>query len=589
MEAILEHLNTCDVIADRLISWGVDTIFGLPGDGINGMMEALRKRQDRIKFVLVRHEEGAAFAACGYSKFTGRLGVCLATSGPGGLHLLNGLYDAHMDKRPVLAITGRTYSDLIGSGYQQDVDLTVPFSEVAGFNLMISNPSQAEMATDLACRYSISNNDVSHISIPIDVQVEELGEAKESEHKVPHMTSNAPTSISIPTRSYLDQAANILNEGRRVVIFCGAGALGAGDELIEISRKLNAPIVKALLGKAVVPDDDPNCLGGLGLLGTAPAQDALERADTILLVGTSFPFADYLPEPGQANGVQIDIRADKIATRYPVHLGLVGDSKATLRELLPSILQKQDSSFLFELQSKMKDWWKLMDERGSRKDKPLKPQTIPWALTDLLEDDAIVCTDSGTITTWAARYIKIKGRQLFSCSGTLASMANGVSYAIGAQIAFPNRQVVAFVGDGGFSMLMCEFATAVKYKLPIKVVVIKNGSLNQIRWEQIGFLGNPQYGVEFQDIDFVKFAEACGGAGYRIENFDDIKPTLSLALSEKSKPVVVEAIVDPNEPPYPAKLGLKYVENFAKALAKGEPHGGKIALTLFREKLSEKL
>lgn len=579
-------MNTSDIIVNRLIGWGVEVVFGLPGDGINGMMEALRKRSDRIKFVLVRHEEGAAFSAVGYAKFTGKLGVCLATSGPGGIHLLNGLYDAHMDNVPVLAITGRTYSDLVGSGYQQDVDLLAPFSSIARFNHVVMNASHAEMAADLACKAAMGNRGVAHISIPIDIQEQELSKDQASEHKVPESTSDLTPARSVPEHAALEKAAAILNSGRKVVMFVGAGALGAGDEVLAIAKKLNAPVVKSLLGKGVIPDENPQSLGGIGLLGTSASEEAMEKADTLLMVGTSFPFSDFLPEPGQVRAVQIDIRADKIGIRYPVETGLVGDSKATLEALASLIKQNSNSSFLQEMQKKMKDWWSLMNNRGSRTDFPLKPQVVPWALSDLLEDDAIVCSDSGTVTTWSARYIKIRGAQKFSLSGTLASMANGVSYAIGAQTAYPERQVVAFVGDGSFAMLMCEFATAVRYNLPIKVIVVKNGALGMIRWEQIGFLGHPEYGVRFQDIDFVKFAEACGGVGYKIEKYEEVKQTLARALQEK-KPTIVEVHVDPNEPPYPARLELKQVENFAKALIKGEPDKRKIALTLYRDKIKE--
>jgi len=579
-------MNTSDIIADRLIDWGVKVVFGLPGDGINGMMEALRKRSDKIKFVLVRHEEGAAFSAVGYAKFTGQLGVCLATSGPGGIHLLNGLYDAHMDNVPVLAITGRTYSDLIGSRYQQDVDLQVPFSAVTCFNNMVMNPAHAQMVLDLACKSAIENRDVAHISIPIDIQEQELSKKQVTEHKVLNSTSDILPAVSIPDKTAILQAALALNAGKKIVILVGAGALGASDLVIELARKLNAPIVKSLLGKAVVPDEEPLSLGGLGLLGTSAAEEAMERADTLLMIGTSFPFSDFLPKPGQVKAVQIDIRAERIGIRYPVSVGLVGDSKATLEALMPLIDQNNDSSFLEEMKKKMNDWWVLMGKRGSRTDSPLKPQVVAWTLSNLLTEDAIVCSDSGTITTWAARYIKIRKGQMFSVSGTLASMANGMSYAIGAQIAYPDRQVVAFVGDGGFAMLMCEFSTAVKYNLPIKVIVVKNGALGMIRWEQMGFLGHPEYGVEFQDIDFVKFAEACGGAGYRIEKYDEVKPTLAMALQQK-KPTIIEAIVDPYEPPYPATLELKQVEKFAKSLIKGEPNRKKIALTLYRDKIKE--
>ena len=579
-------MNTSEIIADRLIGWGVEVIFGLPGDGINGVMEALRTRSDRIKFVLVRHEEGAAFSAVGYAKFTGKLGVCLATSGPGGIHLLNGLYDAHMDNVPLLAITGRTYSDLIGFRYQQDVDLLVPFAGVAGYNHLVMNPSHAQMSVDLACKFAIENRDVAHISIPIDVQIQEFSKSQVTEQKVTKATSDIIPAVSVPDRSALEQAAAVLSSGKKIVLFVGAGALGAGDEIITLAQKLNAPIVKSLLGKAVVPDENPLSMGGLGLLGTSASEEAMEKADTLLMVGTHYPYSGFLPKPGQAQGVQIDIRSDRIGTRYPVSTGLVGDSKATLRALEPLVKPNRDDSFLKEMQSKMADWWKLMEKRGSRTDFPLKPQVVAWTLSDLLTDDAIVCSDSGTITTWAARYIKIRKNQKFSLSGTLASMANGVPYAIGAQMAFPDRQVVAIVGDGGFTMLMGEFSTAVRYNLPIKVIVMKNGALGMIRWEQISFLGNPEYGVKFQDIDFVKFAEACGGVGYRIGKFEEVKPTLSQALQERG-PTVVEATIDPNEPPFPARLELKQVENFAKALIKGEPNRKRIALTLYRDKIKE--
>jgi pyruvate dehydrogenase (quinone)/pyruvate oxidase len=550
------------------------------------MIEALRKKSDQVKFVLVRHEEGAAFSAVGYAKFTGKLGVCLATSGPGGIHLLNGLYDAHMDNVPLLAITGRTYSDLMGSRYQQDVDLLAPFSDVARFNHIIMSPSHAQMAVDLACKSALGNRDVSHISIPIDIQEQQFSEESVSEHKVARSTSDILPATSVPNEGALMQAASVLNKGTKIVMLVGAGALGAGDEVTKLALKLNAPIVKSLLGKAVVPDEDPSVLGGLGLLGTSAAEEAMEKVDTILMVGTSFPFSEFLPKPGQANAVQIDVRADRIGIRYPVTVGLVGDSKATMQALIPLIKQNSDSSFLGDMQNKMKDWWALMQKRGSRTDSPLKPQVVPWALSDLLDDGAIVCADSGTVTTWAARYIKIRKGQMFSLSGTLASMANGLSYAIGAQIAHPDKQVVAFVGDGAFAMLMCEFSTAVRYNLPIKVIVTRNGSLGMIRWEQIGFLGHPEYGVKFEDIDLTKFAEACGGVGYRIEKSEQVKPTLVQALREQ-RPTIVEVVVDPNEPPYPARLELKQVENFAKALIKGEPDKRKIALTLYRDKIRE--
>ena len=471
-----ENLRTADIVAEALLDWDVKVIFGLPGDGINGFIEALRRRQDKIKFILVRHEESAAFMACAYSKYTGKLGACVATSGPGAIHLLNGLYDAKLDNTPVIAITGTTYSDMMNSNYQQDVNLLQLFSDVAVYNSMINEPEHAEMVVDFACRTALSERGVSHLTIPINVQERKL-KGNYTRHKVPGHTSDIYNPLIMPDRKLIEKAANILNSGERVVILAGQGALGAGEELIAVAEKLGSPIVKALLGKAVIPDDNPYSIGGLGLLGTEPSTDAMSEADTLLMVGTSFPYIDYLPKPGQAKGIQIDIKQEKIGVRYPVEVGLVGDSKLTLSVLLPLLRSKIDLGFLKSKQDAMKDWNNLLKERSSRTgDKPIKPQFIADIVSNELEDNAIISADSGTVTTWAARHIRVRKGMKFSVSGTLASMACGLPYAIAAQIAFPERQSIAFVGDGGLTMLMGEFATAVQYKLPIKVIVIKNNT-----------------------------------------------------------------------------------------------------------------
>jgi pyruvate dehydrogenase (quinone)/pyruvate oxidase len=568
-----------------LLDWKVDTIFGLPGDGINGFIEALRRRQDKIKFILVRHEESAAFMACAYAKYTGKLGACVATSGPGAIHLLNGLYDAKADNTPVIAITGTTYSDLMNSSYQQDVNLIQLYSDVTVYNDMISVPEQAEMAVDIACRTALAQRGVSHLTIPIDVQEKKLS-GKYSRHNVPyHHTSHAYVAETIPSHSLIEKAAHILNTGNRVVILVGQGALGAGDEVLAVAEKLGAPIVKALLGKAVVPDDNPYTTGGIGLLGTSPSSDAMNEADTLLMIGTSFPYIDYLPKRGQARGIQIDIKAEKIGLRYPVEIGLVGDSKLILTELLPLLHQKYDLEFLKSKQDAMKSWSRLMREQSTRTDKPIKPQVIAKAVSDELDDNAIISVDCGTNTSWAARHIDIRKGMKFSVSGTLSSMANGLPYAIAAQIAFPERQSVAFVGDGGFTMLMGEFATAVQYNLPIKVIVIKNNTLGMIRWEQMAFLGNPEFGVEFSPIDWVKFAEACGGKGYAIKEPNEVKSIMSQAMKERKKPTIVEAYVDPFEPPIPPKVEMEFVKELAKSFAKGQPYAKRIGLTLYRDQV----
>ena len=582
-----ENLRTADIVAEALIDWDVDTIFGLPGDGINGFMESLRQRQSKIRFILVRHEESAAFMACAYAKYTRRLGVCVATSGPGAIHLLNGLYDAKADSTPVLAITGSTYSDLMGSGYQQDVNLLQLFSDVAVYNNMINSPEHAEMAVDIACRTALGRRGVSHLTIPIDVQEQKL-KNRYSRHKVPGHTSDVFTSASMPNQALMNKAADILNAGNKVVVMVGQGALGATDQVISACERLGAPVVKALLGKAVVPDDHPYSLGGLGLLGTGPASEAMNEADTLLMIGTSFPYIDYLPKPGQARGIQIDILPERIGARYPVEVGLVGDSRLTLTALLPLLQRKDESGFLDSKQRAMRKWRSLLAEQGSRKDRPIKPQFVATSLSEELDDDAMISVDSGTITSWAARYINIKRGMLFSLSGTLASMGCGLPYAIAAQIAFPKRQSVAFVGDGGFTMLMGEFATAVQYNLPIKVIVIKNNVLGMIRWEQMAFLGNPEFGVEFTPIDYVKFAQACGGKGYAIKEPNEVKSILNEAMNEK-KPTIVEVYVDPFDPPMPPQVELEFVKKMAESFAKGQPYAKRIGLTLYRNQIHERL
>ena len=584
---VTQGTRTAEIVAESLFDWGVEVIFGLPGDGINGFIEALRRRKDRIKFVLVRHEESAAFMACAYAKYTGKLGACVATSGPGAIHLLTGLYDAKADSTPVIAITGSTYSDMMGSHYQQDVDLLQLFSDVAVYNNMINSPEHAEMAVDIACRSAISKRGVSHLTIPIDVQERQLT-GKYSRHKVAGHTSDVLVSCTIPDPALLSRAADILNSGERVVLLVGQGALEAGMEVETVSDRLGAPIVKALLGKAVVPDDHPNNLGGLGILGTAPATDAMQDADTLLMVGTSFPYIDYLPKPDRARGIQIDLLPERIGLRYPVEAGLIGDAKRTLTALLPLLRKKENRQFLESKQQAMKSWMDLLRERSSRTDKPVKPQVVAAAVSEELKDNAIISVDSGTNTVWAARYIQLRRGMKFSLSGTLASMACGLPYAIAAQMAYPERQCVAFVGDGGFSMLMAEFATAVQYNLPIKVVIIKNNTLGMIRWEQMAFLGNPEYGVELTPIDFAEFAESCGGRGYSINEPAEVKPIISQAMAE-NKPTIIEAYVDPFEPPMPPKVNMEFVSNLAESFAKGQPYAGRIGLTLFRNQVHEAL
>ncbi|HEX5019497.1 MAG TPA: thiamine pyrophosphate-dependent enzyme [Candidatus Binatia bacterium] len=577
--------NAAEILIDTISDWGVDVIFGLPGDGINGIMEALRQRAENIRFIQVRHEEAAAFMACAYAKYTGKLGACVATSGPGGIHLLNGLYDAKLDGQPVLAITGHHFHDLIDTHAQQDVNLDRLFADVAVYNTRVMGAAHVQNVADLACRTAISYRGVAHINFPVDLQEQKGGE-RSKRNVADHTSDVQACRARLPADEDLIRAARILNGGRKVAILCGQGALNATDQLEEAAEILGAPIVKALLGKAAVPDDSPYTTGGIGLLGTAPSQDVLENCDTLLMVGTSFPYIEFMPKPGQARGVQIDLDPARIGLRYPVEVGLVGDSRNTLLALLDHLKRKEDHSFLEKARAGMKDWWALMQERGTRPDKPMKPQVVAWELGKRLAPTAIVSSDSGTIATWFARQIPAKRGQMYSLSGTLASMANGLPYAIAAQVAYPDRQCVAFVGDGGFSMLMAEFATAVKYKLPIKVIVIKNNTLGMIKWEQMVFLGNPEYGCELHPIDFAAFARACGATGFTIDDPAQCGTVLEQALATPG-PVVVDAVVDPFVPPMPAKITMDQASKFAQSLARGEPNRAKIAWTVLSDKVRE--
>jgi pyruvate dehydrogenase (quinone)/pyruvate oxidase len=577
--------TAADILMDGLKDWGVEVIFGLPGDGINGLMEALRRRQEQIRFIQVRHEEAAAFMACGYAKYTGKLGVCLATSGPGGIHLLNGLYDAKLDGQPVLAITGHHFHDLIDTHSQQDVNLDRLFADVAIYNTRVMGPAHVQNVVDLACRTALTYRGVAHINFPVDLQEQETGER--SKRNIANHTSDVlACRARLPAEDEIAKAAEVLNAGKKIAILCGQGALGATDELEQVAEKLGAPIIKALLGKAAVPDTSPYTTGGIGLLGTKPSQEALEQCDTLLMVGTSFPYMEFLPKPGAARGVQIDLDPARIGLRYPVEVGLVGDSRRSLRALIPRLQRNEDRSFLERAQAETKRWWELMEERGTRQDHPMKPQVVAWELGKRLSDTAIVSADSGTIATWFARQIPAKRGQMYSLSGTLATMANGLPYTIAAQIAHPESQCVAFVGDGGFSMLMAEFATAVKYQLPIKVIIIKNNTLGMIKWEQMVFLGNPEYGCELHPIDFVAFAKACGGTGIAIEDPATCGQILQRALDTPG-PVIVEAIVDPFTPPMPAKITYDQAKKFAESLARGEPNRSKIAWTVLSDKVRE--
>jgi pyruvate dehydrogenase (quinone) len=581
----MKMMDASDVLVERLIAWGVDTIFGLPGDGINGVFEALRKQKDRIRFIHVRHEESAAFMACAYAKFTGRLGVCIATSGPGGIHLLNGLYDAKMDHAPVLAITGLQHSDLIGTFTQQDVALDKLFIDVAAFNERVMNGAHMESLVDLAIRSALTARGVAHITIPVDVQVQEMKEGRSPRNPV-HHTSAVPSYFEqLPCQVELEHAADVLNRGKRIAILAGQGALHATEELETIAETLGAPVVKALLGKAAVPDDSPYTTGGIGLLGTEPSQDVLEDCDTLLMVGTSFPYVEFLPKPGSVKCVQIDIDPQRISLRFPVDVGLVGDARTCLRALIPMV-KKHRKGFLETAQRAKAKWEKLMDERGTRNDKPMKPQVVGWELGKRIPANAIVTSDSGTITTWWARYLPALRGQKHSCSGNLATMACGLPYAIAAAVAYPDRPVFCIIGDGGLSMLLGELITVAAYRLNIKIVVIKNNTLGQIKWEQMVFLGNPEYACDLHPADFVTIARGAGIEAIQVADPQFCGSDLD-SIIHRQGPALIEAVVDQFEPPQPAKVKASQALKLGEALVRGEPCRMKIVLTTAHDRVRE--
>ncbi len=576
--------TSADLLIELLVDkWGVKHIFGLPGDGINGIMEALRKRKGDVQFIQTRHEEAAAFAAVGYAKFSGRLGVCLATSGPGLIHMMNGLYDAKLDQVPVLAISGMQYHDLIGTFYQQDVDTVRLMDNVAVYSERIMGPRHVENVTNLAVRMALGRRGVAHLGFPNDLQEKPAEAEPPSMMDTPHhVSSDWRVPVVVPTLPDLQAAAAVLNAGKKIAIVVGAGAKGARAEVEALAEMLGAPVAKAYLGKDVLTDDSPYTTGGLGVWGTKPSFEMLAGCDTFLMIGSSFPYYPYLPRPEGVRGVQIDLDPARIGLRFPAEVGLVGDARHTLAALLPLLQRNEDRAFLTHAQDGMTAWRETLKTRGESDRVPMRGQTFAEAISRQLDDDAIICGDSGQNTFWLSRHISIKGEQKTSGSGTLATMASGLPYAIGAQVAFPDRQVVAFVGDGGLTMLMGEIATLVKYRLPVKVFVAKNNVLGLIRWEQMLYLGNPEYGVELQDIDFAKVAEACGALGFHLEQPGEAEGIVALTLRSPG-PALCEAVVDPFEPIVPGTLKPEQAEHYAEALASGTPNATRIGLTLFRD------
>ncbi|MFI7043084.1 thiamine pyrophosphate-dependent enzyme [Streptosporangium sandarakinum] len=579
-----------EVLIERLAAWGVDTVFGLPGDGINGIMEGLRRHTDRVRFVLVHHEEAAAFMATAHAKATGRIGVCLATSGPGGIHLLNGLYDAKLDHQPVLAITGMQETSVLGTGYQQEVHLDQLYADLAEYNLVVDNPAQLPGVVDLAIRTAYARRGVAHLCLPNDVQVAPA-DADPYQHVAPaRPPATAPIYLpapGMPRPEDLEAAARVLNAGERVAILAGAGALHAREEVLAVADVLGAPVIKTLPGKAVIPDDSPYAVGGIGLLGTRPGEDLVEDCDTLFMVGTNFPYTKHLPEPGKVRVVQIEADPTRAGVRMPTQVPMIGDAKEGLAALLPLLRRKNDRGHLEKYRRAMDRWRADMAALESPDRDPIAPQYLMGCVDRAAADDAILTCDSGTIATWAARHWTIRGDRRFYLSGNLATMAPGLPYAIAMQHAFPGRQVIAFVGDGGFAMLMAEFLTAAQHRLPIKVVINNNNALGQILWEQM-VLGYPEHGVRFAEpaSDFSAWARSCGAYGRKVKAPGDVEEAVRQALAHDG-PALVDVDVNPNEPPMPGKVGHDQAIKFAEAFLRGQPHRAAIATTLFKDKISQ--
>src|SRR4051794_23960435 len=580
-----------DFLIRRISEWGLKRIYGYPGDGINGILGALDRANGAVDYVQVRHEEMAAFMAGGDAEITRGVGVCLATSGPGAIHLLNGLYDAKMDHAPVVAIVGQQARAAIGGDYQQEVDLVTLFKDVAHeYVHMASTPAQIRHLIDRAIRIANAERTVTCVIIPNDVQEMPAVETPPRKHGTIHSGAGYGRPRVIPKDADLRRAAEVLNSGERVAMLVGAGALQATDEVIEVADLLGAGVAKALLGKAVIPDDLPFCTGPIGLLGSKPSWDMMEGCDTLLVVGSSFPYSEFLPKEGQARGVQIDIDAKLVSVRYPMEVNLVGDSAETLRALIPLLERKQDRGWREKIEKGIADWWKVLEARAMNEAKPINPQRMFWELSPRLPDNCIIVADSGSAANWFARDLKIRRGMMASLSGNLATMGPGVPYAIGAKFAFPDRVVIATVGDGAMLMNgINELVTIANYweewsDPRLIIMVLANRDLNQVTWEQRVMAGDPKYPCS-QDVppfEFARYAEMLGLTGIRVDKPDQIGPAWDQALNA-SRPVIIEAITDPEVPTLPPHITFEEAKKFTESMIKGDPRLGHIIKQTFME------
>src|SRR6184192_1044557 len=580
-----------DFLIKRITEWGLKRIYGYPGDGINGIIGAIDRAGDAIDYVQVRHEEMAAFMACAHAKFTGEVGICLATSGPGAIHLLNGLYDAKMDHAGVVAIVGQQARAALGGDYQQEVDLMSLFKDVAHeYVHMASTPAQVRHLIDRAIRIANAERTVTCVIIPNDVQEMSAVEIPPRKHGTIHSGAGYAPPRVVPKDADLRRAAEVLNAGEKIAMLVGAGALQATDEVIETADVLGAGVAKALLGKAVIPDDLPFCTGPIGLLGSKPSWDMMEECDTLLMVGSSFPYSEFLPKEGQARGVQIDIDAKLVSVRYPMEVNLVGDARDTLRALLPMLEQKPPGAWQERIEENVAEWWKVLEARAMNEAKPINPQRVFWELSRRLPDNCIIVADSGSAANWFARDLKVRRGMMASLSGNLATMGPGVPYAIAAKFAFPDRVVIATVGDGAMLMNgINEVVTIANYWKEwsdprLVILVLANRDLNQVTWEQRVMAGDPKYECS-QDVPafpFAEYARMLGLIGINVEKPDEIAGAFDQAFSA-ARPVIIEAHTDPEVPTLPPHITFEEAKKFTESMIKGEPRLGHMIKQTFME------
>jgi pyruvate dehydrogenase (quinone) len=585
-----------DFLLERLRLWGVQRVFGYPGDGINGIVGAFGRAGNEPEFVQVRHEEMAAFMACAHAKFTGETGVCLATSGPGAIHLLNGLYDAKADHQPVVAIVGQQKRASLGGDFQQEVDLHALFKDVAHEYVQeIVTPAQARHVIDRALRIAQDQRAVTCVIVPNDVQ--DLPAVTVPPRVHGSVRSGAvvdgikrPPRHVVPSDDELDRAAEVLNAGERVAMLVGAGALGAGARVIDVANRLEAGVAKALLGKAVIPDTLPWVTGAIGLLGTEPSWELMNECDTLLMIGSAFPYAEFLPEEGQARGVQIDIDPRMLSLRYPMEVAMVGDARATLDALLPRLHVRRNDDWRQQVQQRVARWWRVMDRRAASDARPINPQRVFRELSHQLPDNAIVTADSGTAANWYARDVQLREGMMGSLSGGLASMGAAMPYALAAKMAYPSRVVVALEGDGAMQMNgINELITLSNlwqtWQDPrLAVLVLDNGDLNEVTWEQRAQEGDPRFAVSqsLPPFDYAAYARQLGLNGIRVEDPDDLRAAWREAF-RADRPTVLDVVTDPNVPPIPPHMTLEMFRNYTGALLRGDSEAAGVARATMRE------